>query len=200
MKRLNTCLGVCLVGLLCAVGVQAQRPEPVRERPERERFARPVAAEPEAPGEGGTGTTLGTAPELSVFSVIKFGGVLKDHLGQPRTAITGITFAFYTEQEGGAPLWLETQNVRPDAQGRYTVLLGAMQSEGLPRELFTSGEARWLGIEVQGEAEQARILLVSVPYALKAAEAETLGGGGQSRSSCWPRSWRRKYAAKCRSR
>ena len=51
MKRLNTCLGVCLLGVVCAVGVQAQRPEPVREGPERERSARPVAAEPEAPGE-----------------------------------------------------------------------------------------------------------------------------------------------------
>ncbi len=173
MKRLNTCLGVCLVGLMYALGVQAQRPEPVREGPERER---PVAAEPEAPGEDGTGTTLGTAPELSVFSVIKFSGVLKDTLGQPRTGITGITFALYQEQEGGASLWLETQNIQPDEQGGYTVLLGAMQAEGLPRELFASGEARWLGIEVQGEPEQPRILLVSVPYALKAAEAETLGG------------------------
>ncbi len=118
MKRLNTCLGVCLVGLMCALGVQAQRPEPVREGPERERSARPVAAEPEAPGEDGGTTTLGTAPELSVFSVIKFGGVLKDHLGQPRSGITGITFALYPEQEGGAPLWLETQYVRPDEKGR----------------------------------------------------------------------------------
>lgn len=43
-------------------------------------------------------------------------------------------------------------------------------------ELFSSGEARWLGIQVGTEAEQPRILLVSVPYALKAAEAEMLGG------------------------
>jgi hypothetical protein len=174
MKQLNTCLGVCLLGLVLVVGVQGQQREGGGELPVKVR--RPVAAEPEAPGEDGGTSTLGTAPELSVFSVIKFGGVLKDHLGQPRTGITGVTFALYREQEGGAPLWLETQNVRPDAQGRYTVLLGAMQAEGLPLELFSSGEARWLGMEVQGEAEQARILLVSVPYALKAAEAETLGG------------------------
>ena len=45
-------------------------------------------------------------------------------------------------------------------------------------ELFASGESRWLGVQanVPGEREQPRVLLVSVPYALKAADAETLGG------------------------
>ena len=41
---------------------------------------------------------------------------------------------------------------------------------------FSTGEARWLGVTLQGEEEQPRILLVSVPYALKAADADTLGG------------------------
>jgi hypothetical protein len=50
--------------------------------------------------------------------------------------------------------------------------------------LFATGESRWLGVQVQvpGEIEQPRVLLVSVPYALKAADAETLlvanGGTG----------------------
>jgi 6-phosphogluconolactonase (cycloisomerase 2 family) len=89
-----------------------------------------------------------------------------------------VTFAIYKEQEGGAALWLETQNVELDEAGRYTVLLGATKSAGLPLELFLGGETRWLGAQVQlpGEVEQRRVLLVSVPYALKAADAETLGG------------------------
>ncbi len=104
MKRLNLCVLVGVLGLVGAVGVAGQERERRGELPEKARL--PVAAEPEAPGEDGTGTTLGTAPELSVFSVIKFSGVLKDHLGQPRTGLVGITFALYTEHEGGAPLWL----------------------------------------------------------------------------------------------
>ena len=80
-------------------------------------------------------------------------------------------------QEGGAPLWLETQNVALDAKGRYDVLLGAEHAEGVPMDVFTSGEARWLGVQAQGQpGEQPRVLLVSVPYALKAADASTLGG------------------------
>ncbi len=73
---------------------------------------------------------------------------------------------------------METQNVELDEQGRYTVLMGSTRSEGVPLELFTTGEPRWLGVELQlpGSEEEARVLLVSVPYALKAADAETLGG------------------------
>ena len=43
-------------------------------------------------------------------------------------------------------------------------------------DLFNSGEARWLGVQVDRQAEQPRVLLVSAPYALKAADAETIGG------------------------
>ncbi|MGH8247106.1 MAG: hypothetical protein ACREUU_11835, partial [Gammaproteobacteria bacterium] len=90
----------------------------------------------------------------------------------------GVAFALYQQREGGAPLWMETHNVEPDEQGRYAVLLGSTGPEGLSPELFARGEARWLGIQVQipGEEERARVLLVSVPYALKAADADTLGG------------------------
>ena len=49
-------------------------------------------------------------------------------------------------------------------------------ARALPVELFLSGEARWLDIAVEGVAPQPRRLLVSVPYALKAADAETIGG------------------------
>ena len=58
------------------------------------------------------------------------------------------------------------------------VLVGATRPEGLPLDLFSTDEARWLGVQANlpGEEEQPRVLLVSVPYALKAADAETLGG------------------------
>jgi len=107
-----------------------------------------------------------------------FSGVVKDAAGTPQTGLVGITFALYEEQQGGAALWTENQNVSLDDQGRYTVLLGSMQPQGLPLDLFTSGKARWLGATPQapGAAEQPRILLVGVPYALKAADADTLGG------------------------
>jgi hypothetical protein len=90
--------------------------------------------------------------------------------------VIGISFFLYADQTGGAPLWMETQNVKADATGHYTALLGRTKSEGLPVDLFVSGEARWLGVQVEGQPEQPRVLLLSVPYAFKAADAETLGG------------------------
>ena len=122
-----------------------------------------------------TVSSEGTATVTSVPRLVKFSGVVEDTAGNPRSGVTGITFALYKDQSGGAALWLETQNVTLDAQGRYTVLLGATSAEGVTPELFSANEAQWLGVQPEGQAEQ-RVLLVSVPYALKAADAETLGG------------------------
>ncbi len=138
---------------------------------------RPVAAEPQAPSRTARAPSE-VVPTLAVPRLIKFAGTLKDAQGKPLSNTVGLTFAIYKDQEGGAPLWLETQNAQLDEQGHYSVLLGATKSEGLPLELFSSGEPRWLGVMVQlpREVEGPRVLLVSVPYALKAADADALGG------------------------
>jgi trimeric autotransporter adhesin len=125
--------------------------------------------------------TLATAQDKSAVAqsvprLVKFSGKLADSSGKPATGVAGVTFALYKGQDGGAALWLETQNVNPDANGRYTVTLGAVTSGGIPADLFASGEAQWLGVRADGQSEQPRVLLVSVPYALKAVDAETLGG------------------------
>jgi hypothetical protein len=38
--------------------------------------------------------------------------------------------------------------VTADGRGNYTVQLGATKLDGLPLGLFSSGEARWLGVTV----------------------------------------------------
>jgi hypothetical protein len=108
--------------------------------------------------------------------LVKFSGSLTDANGKTLTGTVGVTFSLYKDADGGAPLWMETQNVQPDSKGHYTVLLGSTKSDGVTPDLFTSGEARWLGVQAQGQTEQARVLMVSVPYALKAVDADTLGG------------------------
>ena len=108
--------------------------------------------------------------------LIKFFGTAKDETGKLMTGPVGITFSLYQDQQGGNPLWVETQNVQADAVGHYTAMLGSATTEGMPLEVFSSGEAQWLGVQIQGQPAQARVLLVSVPYALKAHEAETLSG------------------------
>ncbi len=129
--------------------------------------ALPAIAQQQLP----TATSNVVVPPLTRFS-----GTLTDINGKAPSGVTAITFALYKDSEGGAPLWLETQNVYPDKAGHYSVTLGSTTSAGMPANLFASGEARWLGVQVQGQAEKNRVLLMSVPYALKAMDAETLGG------------------------
>jgi hypothetical protein len=119
------------------------------------------------------------APSVSTAIVpmlIEFAGTLLDRDNGPMAGPVGVTFSLYAEQSGGAALWMETQNVHTDANGNYAVFLGAASKGGLPAEQFASGKARWLGIQVENKAEQPRIMLVSVPYALKAGDSATLGG------------------------
>ncbi|HEX8814427.1 MAG TPA: hypothetical protein VF753_02910 [Terriglobales bacterium] len=108
--------------------------------------------------------------------LVNFSGRAVDAQGKAISGVAGLTFAIYGAQQGGAPLWIETQNVTTDARGNYTVQLGSTQAGGLSLKLFSSGEARWVGVRVNGADEQPRVLVVSVPYALKAADAQTLGG------------------------
>jgi hypothetical protein len=133
----------------------------------------PAPPPPEQPAALTAQTEGATVPRLVTFS-----GVLKDASGKAVMGTVTVAFSVYELQEGGSPLWIETQAVRADAQGRYTVLLGATQPDGLPLDLFTTGRARWLGVQPQlaATAEQPRLLLAGVPYALKAADADTLGG------------------------
>src|SRR5437868_10608065 len=108
---------------------------------------------------------------------MKFNGILRNLAGVPQGGVVAVRFVIYGDATGGTPLWLEVQNTELDSQGHYEVMLGTASS-GIPMELFTSGEPRWLGVQplLSGAAEQARVLLVSVPYALEAADAQTLGG------------------------
>ena len=112
----------------------------------------------------------------AVPRLVKFSGTLTGSGGQPMSGVVGVTFALYEEERGGAPLWMETQNVQADGNGHYTAMLGATRNEGIPAEVFASGQGRWLGVQPQQEPERPRVLMASVPYALKAVDADTLGG------------------------
>jgi hypothetical protein len=129
-----------------------------------------------AQSAGAQQSASATMPVGGVPRLISYSGTLKDSAGRIVTGSAGVTFLIYKDETGSAPLWLETQSVKPDASGRYSVQIGAASANGLPAEIFTSGEARWLAVQLANEPEQPRVLLVAVPYAMKAADAETLGG------------------------
>jgi hypothetical protein len=124
----------------------------------------------------GQSQIIATNTDVVVPPLVNFSGALTDVKGKPLTGTVGVTFLLYKEEQGGSPLWMETQNVQLDRTGHYTVMLGSTSSTGLPSDIFIAGEAHWLGVQVQGQEDQPRVLLVSAPYALKAGDAQTLGG------------------------
>lgn len=154
----NRAAGVVVSGFFLGLCAVAFAQDPAQMQP----------APPAASQAAGT-----TVPRLLSFS-----SVVNDSLGKPVSGPISVTFSLFAEQEGGTPLWSETQVAEADTQGKYTVFLGATNPAGLPLELFTTGAARWLAIEPVPPAaiERSRVLLVGVPYAFKAADADTLGG------------------------
>ena len=160
MRNQVSCV-VCLVTLVCIAGVTGLHAQTDSAR------ATAVQQTPVTP-----------AVLTPVPRVIWFNGAFRPADRRPVAAVETVTVAVYREREGGVAVWQETQIVTMEADGRYSLLMGSTSSDGMPLEVFTSGEPRWIGITVNrpGEAEQPRVHLASVPYALKAADTETLGG------------------------
>ncbi len=140
-----------------------------------------------AASSGSDGEQGSSSPPESVPRLVKFSSYLKNPQGTSLPGSLSVTFAIYAEPVGGDPLWTETQTIGVTRDGRFEVLLGAATPGGLPADLFkvpasgsqgaSESQSRWLGIQVGSEAEQTpRTMLVSVPYALKAADADKLGG------------------------
>jgi hypothetical protein len=146
--RTRVCCTVALIGLACLTGLQAQQ------------------------------TSVGPAALTPVPRVVWFSGSFRPADGLKLAPVETVTLAVYADEQGGDALWQETQTVVVGSDGRYNLLMGSASTEGLPLDLFTTGEPRWLGVRFNrsGEAEQPRVHLASVPYALKAVDADTLGG------------------------
>ena len=101
--------------------------------------------------------------------VLEYKTVLRDHNGNRIAHVAGVMFGVYEQQEGGAPLWMEVQNVTPDKRGHFEALVGSTKKDGIPSELFDGEKTLWLGIQVlePGETEQRRIRLVKGAIGLR---------------------------------
>jgi hypothetical protein len=123
-----------------------------------------------------TPTPMAASAPTVVPALIPFSGIAPGGEDKAAAHDAPMTFLIFTNEQGGDPLWAETQSVSIDAAGHYTIQLGASNPNGLPAGLFSSGEARWLEVQIAGEAPQPRVLLSSVPYAMKSADADSLAG------------------------
>jgi hypothetical protein len=98
--------------------------------------------------------------------------------GQARTVT--LIVSLYEGQADVAPRWTESQgSVVVDADGRFSVQFGSTFETGLPADLFTGDPAtKWIGVKIleDNATPEQRVMMVSVPFAAKAASADTLAG------------------------
>jgi hypothetical protein len=112
--------------------------------------------------------------------LVNYQGILTDSGGQPLDGSHNLTFKIYPDSGAATPaLWIE-QHLGVDVdEGLFNVILGS--TTVIPEGLFSSSE-RWLGIAVDADPEMyPRMQITSVPWALRAAVADSaLSGGGGS--------------------
>lgn len=105
--------------------------------------------------------------------LIAYQGILVDSEGRPVSdGVHKTTFRIYDALSGGSPLWEEMQELTT-VSGVFSTLLGSETPFG---DVF-EWSPLYLAVQVGGDREmEPRQLLASVPFALRAATADTLDG------------------------
>lgn len=122
--------------------------------------------------------------EAAIPRMINYQGVLTDASGTALSGTFQLTFSVYADSSQGATaLWSEQHaDVSVDG-GIFNVILGSIVS--IPDGLFATDEY-WLGVSVESDPElRPRQRMVSVPYAMRAAVADSAATVGSAVSGAW---------------
>jgi hypothetical protein len=136
-------------------------------------MVRGIAAD--QPNEGGNSQSKTKLLPVPVPLLIGYQGRLADpSTGQAKAnGNYSVVFSLYDVDSGGVPLWSESKTVSV-VNGVFSTNLGDITP--LDIGLF-NGQALWLGIKVETDAEATpRQLITVVPYAIHAEDAATVGG------------------------
>ncbi|MDD5718067.1 MAG: hypothetical protein PHQ53_00085 [Candidatus Krumholzibacteria bacterium] len=130
-------------------------------------------------------TLTGVLPcTAEIPHLINYQGILTNADGVPIDGTHDLTFSIYENSTTETALWTEVHTAVSVADGLFNVILGGVSS--FPEDLYEGAE-RWMGITVDTDEEiSPRMRLTSVPWALRAAVADTaltgVGGGGDGHS------------------
>lgn len=114
------------------------------------------------------------AAALAVPTTLTHQGRLLQHGDQPVNGVLPVRFSLYAGENTAAPLWSADRQVE-FAGGQYAVTLGEAADPALDAATFE--KPVWLGVTVDGVELTPRMRVSSVPYALRAAFAESMDGG-----------------------
>ena len=104
---------------------------------------------------------------------INYQGLLEDDASLPITGSVNFDFAIFDALTDGTQLWAETQTGVSVVDGMYSIALGS--NTPLTATILTGGTV-YLETTINGETLLPRERLLAVPYALRAQEADNVGG------------------------
>ncbi|RJQ40656.1 MAG: hypothetical protein C4555_01250 [Dehalococcoidia bacterium] len=120
-----------------------------------------------------TATALGAIPRM-----INYQGILTDADGVALEGAHDLTFRVYADSLSGGAIWAETHQGVVLSRGLFGVILGGVSP--ISDALFAS-PSLWLGITLDTQPEtMPRMRLTSVPWAMKAAVADSARTAGSS--------------------
>lgn len=125
-------------------------------------------------------TTVFLSSQVSseVPGLLSYQGILLDSAGNPLPEPANVTFTIYDLPSGGSVFWQETQEIEFDENGRFNVLLGAVNP--IDDDVFVD-PVRWIGVRVEGDSELLpRTRIVSVGYAHRTGTIDGGSGGAIS--------------------
>jgi len=116
--------------------------------------------------------------------LINYQGILTDESGSPLSGTYQLTFSIYPDSaQATSALWGEQHLSVSVESGIFNVVLGSVAS--ISDDLFAKGEC-WLGVTIDSNPEMyPRQRLVSVPWALRAAVADSAATVGAAVGSAW---------------
>ena len=117
---------------------------------------------------------IARSQQLGVPELVRYTVAVPADLREAAPRQFSVTARIYAGDLGGSPLWSERLEATPDANWRISLLLGS--TNPIPPSVFAFNSARGIRLPFDDGAETARAALISVPYALKARDADTLGG------------------------
>ena len=119
-------------------------------------------------------TIVPNAVLAEVPPVMSYEGRLISSSGVPITTATLLQFKIYSQESAGTPVWTSgTYSITPDSSGVFSVTLGS-NSDPISSAIFST-PVKYLEVIVAGEALTPRLQMITIAYAFKAADADTVG-------------------------
>ena len=120
------------------------------------------------------GGLMATPAAAQVPDLMPYQGYLTDDAGEPYEGEVSMTFRMYQDGDAPGAMWTEQWDAVPVEGGVFYVYLGMFSPVA---NALASGDARYLGVSIDGEGEATpRQRVGSVPYAMMANDARTLDG------------------------